>query len=190
MSDPLKQLAADRRLAFERQDPCAGLCTLASLDDAGWPEARTLVLRELDERIAVFVNATSPKFPHLDRVTIVVWLPTVNVQYRLRCTTEPVPAQVVAESWLQRPDAPKRMDWLYTQRQGQSTPVTDRDSLLATLAGLDLPEPLTAPDTARGLFLNPEQVDRLDLGMDNGVHDRRRYRPGNPGGWIEEVLVP
>ena len=190
MSDPLEQLAQDRSRAFAEKDPCAGLCTLASLDGAGWPDARTLVLRDLDGRLAVFVNATSPKFAHLDRVSVVVWLPTVNVQYRLRCTTTPVPQATVQESWQLRPDPPKRMDWLYTTRQAQSTPVASRDELLKVLAGLELPEPLVAPDTARGLFLHPELIERLDLGMENGVHDRRRYRPGNPGGWIEEVLVP
>jgi pyridoxamine 5'-phosphate oxidase len=190
MPDPLIKLADDRRQARESDDPCAGLCTLASLNDAGWPDARTLVLRDVDGRLAVFVNATSPKFAHLDRVSVVVWLPTINVQYRLRCTTSPVPGRLVAESWQLRPEPPKRMDWLYTLQQGQSTAIASRDALLDTLAGLALPDPLVAPETARGLFLNPEQIDRLDLGMDNGVHDRRRYLPGNPGGWIEEVLVP
>ncbi len=190
MSNPLQRLAEDRRIAFEQKDPCAGLCTLANLDPSGWPEARTLVLRDLEGELAVFVNATSPKFEHLARVSVVIWLPTVNVQYRLRCTTSEVPATLVAQSWQLRPDPPKRMDWLYTLKQGQSTAVEHREALLETLAGLELPEPLVAPDTAQGLYLLPEQIDRLDLGMENGVHDRRRYRRGNPGGWSEEVLVP
>lgn len=190
MIDPLGKLAEDRRQAREREDPCAGLCTLASLNETGWPDARTLVLRDLDDRLAVFVNATSPKFAHLDRVSIVVWLPTLNVQYRLRCTTSPVPEALVAESWQLRPEPPKHMDWLYTLHQGQSTAIADREALLKALAGLSLPDPLVAPDTARGLFLEPDQIDRLDLGMANGVHDRRRYLPGNPGGWTEQVLVP
>ncbi len=183
-------MAEDRRRAFEQDDPCAGLCTLASLDADGWPDARTLVLRDLEGRLAVFVNATSPKFAFLNRVSVVVWLPTGNVQYRLRCLTAPVPQDLVAQSWQLRPDPPKRMDWLYTLKQGQSTAIDSRERLLETLAGLDLPDPLTAPETARGFYLMPEQIDRLDLGMDNGVHDRRRYLPGNPGGWIEQVLVP
>ena len=190
MTDPLEKLAEDRRVAFERDDPCAGLCTLANLDPSGWPEARTLVLRDLDGDLAVFVNATSPKFEHLARVSVVVWLPTVNVQYRLRCATSAVPRDLVAQSWQLRPDPPKRMDWLYTLKQGQSSAVEHREALLVALADLQLPEPLAAPDTARGLYLEPEQIDRLDLKMENGVHDRRRYRRGNPGGWFEDVLVP
>ena len=121
---------------------------------------------------------------------VVVWLPTVNVQYRMRCTTALVPQATLAESWQLRPDPPKRMDWLYTLEQHQSSTVDSRERLLEILSGLELPEPLVAPDTARGLYLEPEQIDRLNLGMENGVHDRRRYRKGNPGGWIEDVLVP
>ena len=34
MSDPLEQLAQERSRAFAEKGPCAGLCTLASLDDA------------------------------------------------------------------------------------------------------------------------------------------------------------
>jgi len=189
VSDPLRRLADDRQMARERNDPCAGLCTLANLDGSGWPESRTLVLRDLEDRLAVFVNATSPKFQHLDRVAVVVWLPSLNVQYRLRCLTEPVPQGLVAHSWQLRPDPPKHMDWLYTLRRAQSSPIDSREDLLEELAGLDLTEPLTAPETARGFFLLPQLIERLNLGMENGVHDRRRYRLGNPT-WTEEVLVP
>ncbi len=189
MSDPLKLLARDRGLARDRQDPCAALCTLANVDEQGLPQARTLILRDLESRLAVFVNTTSPKFPHLGTVSVVVWLPSVNVQYRLTCSTEPVPQALVAESWQLRPEPPKKMDWLYTRVQGQSTPIASRVALLETLAGLELPTPLEAPETARGLYLLPEAIDRLDLGQENGVHDRRRFRAGNPA-WSEEVLVP
>ena len=188
-TDPLQLLANDRRLARERQDPCAALCTLANVDENGLPQARTLVLRDLESRLAVFVNATSPKFSHLDPVSVVVWLPSVNVQYRLACSTEPVPHALVAESWQYRPEAPKHMDWLYTRVQPQSTPVASREVLLEKLSSLDLPEPLAAPDTARGLYLLARVVDRLDLGQENGIHDRRRFTLSNPG-WREEVLIP
>lgn len=189
MKDPLALLAADRALARERRDPCAALCTLANVDAGGLPQARTLVLRDVADRLAVFVNATSPKFQHMNHVVAVVWLPTVNVQYRLTCRTEPVPAALIAESWQLRPDAPKRLDWLYTRGRAQGSPVGSREALLECLGSLSLPEPLTAPETARGFFLVPEQVERLDLNQENGVHDRRRYTRGNPT-WHEEVLVP
>lgn len=189
MTDPLIRLAADRALARERRDPCAALCTLANVDGDGRPQARTLVLRDVADRLAVFVNASSPKFPFLGDVSVVVWLPSLNVQYRLSCTTEPIPGAVIAESWQLRPDPPKRMDWLYVHVQPQGSPIESRELLLQKLAAMALPEPLTAPDSARGFFLCPDRIERLDLNQDNGVHDRRRYTRGNPS-WREEILVP
>ncbi len=187
--DPLAMLAHDRARAREQQDSGASVCTLANVDADGLPQARTLVLRELGSRLAVFVNATSPKFHHLNPAAVVVWLPSLNVQYRLACTLEPVPRELVAESWLLRPDPPKRMDWFYTRLQAQSTVVAGREALLAALAAMTLPEPLTAPDTARGFYLQPTVIERLDLSRENGIHDRRRYTGGRPE-WREEVLVP
>lgn len=189
--DPLATLRADRQLARERQDPCANLCTLANVDEDGLPQARTLVLRDLEARLAIFVNATSPKFQALRvrQVGLVVWLPSLNVQYRLAAGTEEVPAELVAASWALRPEPPKRMDWLYTRGQAQSTPVASREALLDMLTTLKTPDPLTAPETARGLYLMPTLIERLDLGQENGIHDRRRYTLGNPG-WYEEILIP
>lgn len=190
--DPLAELLADRNRAREAQDPCAGLCIAATVDPAGLPQARTLVLRELDARLAVFGNNTSPKWPELTNgpsVAILVFLPSANVQYRMQCNTHPVPAKTVHQNWQLRPEPPKRMDWFYTSNTPQSAPVASRDLLLAELGKLVLPDPLVAPDTARGLFVDPVVIERLDLNQPNGIHDRRRYeRQGDT--WEETVLVP
>lgn len=190
-TDPLQRLAADRASARARQDPCAGLCTLANVDEEGLPQLRTLVLRDVEGHLAVFVNATSPKWPSLSRgpVSALVWLPSLNVQYRLACRTDPVPDHLVHASWLLRPDPPKRMDWFYTHHTPQSSTVGSREELLSTLATLALPEPLTAPHTARGLYLHPHAIERLDLNQADGVHDRRSYRR-DADIWIETTLAP
>lgn len=190
-AEPVRRLIADRELARNRKDPCANLCTLANVNRDGEADARTVILREIDQQLAVFINATSPKWHAVSssNVSIVVWLPTVNVQYRLTCRTEPVPRTLVAESWQLRPDPPKRMDWFYTLMQPQSSQLSSRERLLEDLAGLSLPDPLTAPDTARGLYLIPSAVERLDLGQDNGIHDRRLYLRQDSG-WVETVLAP
>jgi len=191
-TDPIARLLLERATARERQDPCASLCTVASVDSDGLPQARTLVLRELGSDLAVFGNRTSPKWQQMTEqavVAVVVWLPSLNLQYRLRCRTAAVADQLVHESWLLRPLAPKKLDWFYTHRQPQSTTVADRSSLLADLEALNLPEPLVAPDTAAGLYLLPTAVDRLDLGQPDGVHDRRHFERTDQG-WLESVLVP
>lgn len=181
----------DRQRARELDDPCANLCTLANIDEAGMPQARTLVLRELHERLAVFLNTTSPKWAALQRgpVTLVVWLPSIQIQYRLSCQTEEIPQEFVHESWHLRPEPPKRLDWFYTEVQAQSSRIADRNTLLEALNAHSPPQPLAAPATAHGLYLEPTLVDRLHLGEANGIHDRQLYER-EAGGWALHTLVP
>lgn len=190
--DPLIQLNHDRAIARTRNDPCANLCTAASVDHLGHPQARTLVLREIETRLAVFANETSPKWQQISLATpvaIVVWLPSLNLQYRLHCRTEPIPKAVVHDSWALRPEIPKRLDWYYTTHQPQGSKLPDRATLLNQLRSLVLPDPLIAPETASGLYLIAQIVDRLDLNQTDGVHDRRHFELV-AGRWVESILVP
>ena len=186
--NPLRRLREDRARARELNDPYAELCALATVDAHRNPQVRTLVLRDLGERLAVFVNATSPKWPSMDRVAAVLFLASLDIQYRLQCRTEPVAAETVQASWQLRPEIPKRLDWLYEERP-QSSVLASREQLLAELAAVPLPRPLVAPDSACGLYLVPEEVERLDVNHDSGVHDRRRWTR-TEGEWREQVLVP
>jgi pyridoxamine 5'-phosphate oxidase len=190
--DPVELLKSDRARAAAARDPCANLCTVASVDANGHPHARTLVLRDVEGSLAVFSNRTSPKWTQLQGsapIAVVVWLPLLNLQYRLRCTTRPVPAALVHASWQLRPDIPKRLDWYYTRHRPQGSPIDDRATLVAGLANVTLPEPLVAPDTAAGMYLEPFVVDRLDLAQPDGIHDRRHFEREDAR-WFETVLVP
>ena len=178
---------ADRARARDADDPMANLCVLATVGERE-PEARTLVLRDVDDRLALFFNATSPKAGEIRRsatVAVLIYLPSLSRQYRVRTRLLDIPAPVVHGQWQLRPDAPKRMDWLY-ERHPQSSAVPSREALLDEL-GAGTPE--EAPASAIGYYLDPVAIERLDLAQPNGVHDRRRYSyDGNA--WTEEVLVP
>ncbi len=189
--DPMVRLLADRTRARAEKDPCANLCTLANIDTQGAPQARTLVLRELDDQLAVFINTTSPKWQSLlaGPVSVVVWLPSIQLQYRLSCQTAAIPQHTVHDSWHMRPEPPKRMDWFYSEVAPQSSAIGDRQRLLGALEELQLPQPLTPPASAHGLFLEPESIERLHLGEDNGIHDRQLYRLTTTG-WSVTTLVP
>ncbi|MYE80450.1 MAG: hypothetical protein F4X36_01110 [Gammaproteobacteria bacterium] len=191
MIDPLARFAEDRARARDRDDGWANLCAVATVTAAGEPAVRVLVLREIDGRLGVFVNATSPKTDEFARsatVAVMTYLPTLTVQYRLQCTLERMPAETVHAAWQMRPAVPKRMDWLYAEHR-QSSPVADRAALLDALEAAPLPEPLVAPESATGHFLDPVAVERLDLAGEGGVHDRRQYRYESQG-WVETILVP
>ena len=124
----------------------------------------------------------------MGRVSALAYFPTLKVQYRLSCATAPVSEALVHSRWQDRPEAPKKMDWYYAQRP-QSSPVASRSQLIKEVGNLALPEPLVAPPSARGLYLVPFEIERLDLNQPDGIHDRRRWhRPVS--GWEETVLVP
>ncbi len=191
MTDPLNELRADRQRAGELADPHAGLCTLATVDEHGAPQVRTLVLRDMQDRFALFLNATSPKQRQLNsgQAAVCVYLASIQRQYRLSCSIEAIAPDIVRDSWQMRPDAPKRMDWYYVQGRVQSSDVTDRQTLLDELDAMTLTNPLHAPPEAVGYWLNPHFVERLDLAQDNGVHDRIAWSLAS-GRWTQTTLVP
>jgi len=186
--NPLALLGRDRRRARELEDGWAGLCSLGTVTAAGDANQRTLVLRELDTRLALFFSALSPKWQELKTrpvCSVVLYLPSIQVQYRLTARWSKIADDLVHSSWQLRPDIPKKLDWLY-QQHAQSTPI-DREQLLAGLAD-DVPTPDSAPATAMGVYLDPERIERLELS--SGVHQRDCWtlKPGE--NWQHESLVP
>ena len=189
-ADPIAMLADDRAKARADDDGMHNLCTIATVDERGEPHARTLVLREVDDRLAVFTNATSPKhaqFAESETICAVVCLPSVSVQYRITAALEPIDPDVVHRNWQLRPQPPKRMDWVYATHP-QSSSIGTRSALLEAFAGSS--DWSKAPESSVGFFLEPITVDRLDLNQPDGVHDRRLFTNSPGSSWIETVLVP
>ena len=193
MTDPVALLRADRAAARANGDANAELCALGTVE-RGEPQARTLVLREIEApgadetRLGVFLNRTSAKHAQLAQsatVAVLVYLPSVGAQYRLACRLDAVPAAVVQASWQLRPTVAKRLDWLY-ERHPQGTALPNRAALEKLL---QTPCPDVPPASAAGYYLAPLEVERLLLLRPDGVHDRRRYR-WMDGDWAEETLVP
>ena len=194
--DPLARLRGDRRQARERRDPWAELCVVSTVTAAGEPSARVLVVRELDletgaadPSIGVFVNASSPKIEEFARsstVAVLIYLPSVMVQYRLRCALDPIDPGLVHRAWQMRPEIPQRMDWLY-ETHPQSSEIASRRKLIDAVWHAE--QPLVAPESAVGYRFRPFEVEVLDLGHTDAPHDRRRYSLRG-GDWVEAVLVP
>ena len=185
--NPVAVLKADRARARANDDPMANLCVLATVGP-DHPEARTLVLRDVVDRLGLFFNGGSPKASEIERsdaVTVLVYLPSLSLQYRLHAALAAIPADIVHANWQYRPDVSKKMDWLY-ERHPQSSAIASRPTLIAQLPTTT---PDRAPASAIGYYLAPLTVERLDLAQDNGVHDRRRYTLHGEM-WREQVLVP
>lgn len=193
MIDPLALFANDRSRARGAADPWANLCVLSTVDAAGNPQARVVVLREIEQRLAVFVNGTSPKHQQLSNSTrhaVLVYFASLGVQYRLTVMFEAVPGAIVRKSWLERPRIPKVMDWLYEQGRAQSSEVDSREVIVDSYAELDesLPKSVEAPSQAVGYYLVIEQIERLELAGDR-IHSRQRYRRVGSR-WQSKELVP
>jgi pyridoxamine 5'-phosphate oxidase len=192
VNDPLEWLRSDRDLARRAGDPWANLCVLATYSGAR-PEARTLVLRDLDDRLAVFVNGTSPKVAQIERhaaIAVLVYLASAGVQYRLNGSLEPIAAQIVHANWRARPRIPKVLDWLYRDHVPQSAPIASRAALEALHADVArrIGDDPVAPPEAIGFFITPSTIERLELAADR-VHDRRRFTRTSAG-WTIDTLVP
>ncbi|MCY3820051.1 MAG: hypothetical protein OXH52_11915 [Gammaproteobacteria bacterium] len=202
--NPLGKLDEDRRQAREKQDPWAELCIVSTVTPGGEPSARVLVVRELDPdtrrapasklespALGIFVNASSPKvgeFSNSTSIAVLIYLPSVMVQYRLRCTLDPIEPAVVREAWQMRPEIPKHMDWVY-ETHPQSSEIASREALIDAVGSQSRDQPLIAPDSALGYVFQPLEIERLDLSGGDAPHDRRRYAAKN-GEWLEAVLVP
>ena len=169
----------------------AALLSLATVSTAGRPEVRTLVLRDVQGQLAIFINRTSPKWQALQpqqTLQFMTYWPSSQLQYRFDCTFTEIESAIVHPSWRLRPESPRRLDHVYDTQAPQSTPVADRAQLLAHAGSVEPDQLETPTSNAIGLFLEPECIERLDLNMQGEPHDRRRYRRTN--GWQEEVLVP
>lgn len=193
MTDPLKQLLIDRQAARERSDPWAALCVVGTVqtvpDATDRAELRTLVLRDLEGELALFFSATSPKWQQLnekDTVALLVYLPSLEVQYRLQASWTPIPTATVHKHWQLRPNIPKRLDWLY-EAHPQSTAL-ERTKLTAALTDDDQENPpATAPAAAMGIVLQPLEIERLQLSA--GIHERYLFTRADEQ-WTQQSLVP
>ncbi len=192
-SDPLTILANDRIKARKAGDPWANLCVFSTVSSTGDPQARVVVLRDLDQQLAIFINGTSPKhaeMPNSQRYGVLAYYASLGVQYRMSVTLEGVPTTIVRGSWLARPRIPKVMDWMYEHGYPQSSETTSAAHIGQRYAALDasLPDAVEAPVHALGYFLVVDQVDRLELAGDR-IHSRQRYRRIEAT-WERTELIP
>ena len=188
--DPLALLSHDRIEARRMNDPLVDRCVLGTIDRNGHAALRTLVLREIDEKFALFYNRTSAKHVELMnqsyRGSLLIVLPSVGVQYRLESRFEEIPKVVIEEHWQLKPGAAKRMDSIY-ERLPQST-VIDDFAAFETLFAATVP-PRKSPRNGCGVYVIPEVIERLELRTDPHMHDRREFRRDGAD-WRVYQLVP
>lgn len=165
--------------------------TLATADAAGFPSARTVLLKGLDERGFVFyTNYDSAKGRELTanpRATLVFpWL-ALERQVIVRGTVAQVSREQTEDYFQSRPQGSQFGAWA----SAQSEIVPDRAALEENLKQVEqrfASEPITAPPHWGGFRVSPVSVEFWQ-GRRNRLHDRLRYRRTGDT-WVVERLSP
>ena len=171
---------------------------LATIDGDGWPSARAVLLKGLDERGFVFhTNRLSPKGLHLEAsgraALCFLWHP-VERQVRVVGSVEHLPDDESDAYFASRPRGAQIGAWASPQSQvlaGRAALERLTDEAEARF-GAD--EAVPRPPHWGGYLVRPHSVEFWQ-GRRSRLHDRLRYRrpPGStspPSGWVIERLAP
>lgn len=187
---------ADERIA----DPAAMI--LATVDDQGRPDARTVLLKGLDAGGAtLFTNLDSAKARQLtarpDAAIVLPWHPMYR-QIRLRGPVTPVAREESEAYFATRP----RGSQISARASHQSRPIGSRAQLRALVEAEEArwpdtgsPDDVPLPAYWGGFRLRPVEVE-FWVGQTSRLHDRVRYAapPGtpldDPLAWTRERLQP
>lgn len=188
--DPVALFQEDRNRARDAEDACVDRCVLGTQVHGQPVSMRVLVLRDIDDRLAVFYSSTSSKHIELAstkfKASLLVFFPTIGIQYRIRADLEQVAEDVVKSHWQLKPNAAKRMDSLY-RRYPQGTVIADEEQFKTQFAAA-VP-PVQAPSHSVGYYIEPFEIERLELHDDPAMHDRNLFKRRNSR-WEVHALVP
>ena len=171
--------------------PLCDAMTLATVDDAGRPDARMVLLKgHGPEGLRFYTNLESAKGRQLDarpEAAVVVYWRELDRQVRARGAVEPLPDETVDEYFATRPRDSQLGAWA----SAQSTPIASREELEGRVAELEREyEGREVPRPAHwgGFLLVPDTVEFWQ-GRIGRLHDRLRYRRDGDG-WRVERLAP
>ena len=164
---------------------------LATASPDGGPSARTVLLKDYDERgLVVFTNLTSRKAREAlanPRATLLFPWVELERQVVVEGAVEQVTRQETAAYFASRPRASQIGAWV----SRQSAVIAGRDvleqrqaELEHRFAGQDVP----VPEFWGGLRVVPTAVEFWQ-GRPGRLHDRLRFRQAG-GGWVVERLSP
>lgn len=179
-----------------------GAMVVATVDDRGHPDARTVLLKGLDaDGLTFFTNLGSAKARQLQLVpyaaAVLLWHPMYR-QVRVRGPVTQVSTEEAAAYFATRP----RGSQVASRASHQSQPVSSRAELEAMVAAEDerwpdtgSPDDVPLPEWWGGYRLHPESVE-LWVGQRSRLHDRvlfERVADGDladPAAWRPQRLQP
>lgn len=164
---------------------------LASVDAAGQPHLRTLLLKGFDARgFVFFTNYQSAKGEQLlahPLAAMTFWWPDLERQVRIEGRVEQVSAEESDVYYHSRPLGSRLGAWTSPQSQV----ISGREALEQRLAAIEAQYADSAPPRPAhwgGFRLVPQMIEFWQ-GRPSRLHDRLRYRLDN-GQWLRERLAP
>jgi pyridoxamine 5'-phosphate oxidase len=188
-SDPLRMLDLWLTRARELSVLEANAMVLATVDQHGHPAARTVLLKDLDDRgLVFFTNYESRKGRDIVAnplaALVFTWLP-LERQVRIEGSVEKVTPEESDAYFASRP----RGSQIGAAASPQSEPVPDRAWLEARFARLEAhDDAIPRPETWGGYRVIPRMLEFWQ-GRRNRLHDRLRY-DRTADGWDMVRLAP
>lgn len=178
--------------ALESDAEHANVMTLASVDERGFPHARTVLLKGSDEQGMVFyTNYQSHKGIELTttgHAALVFWWPQLARQVRVEGDVEKVDGAQSDRYFAARPRESQLAAWA----SSQSSVIAGREELTMQLSALRqrfADQPIERPPHWGGFRLRPTMVEFWQ-GQPGRLHDRLRYTKNGDGSWQCAQLAP
>ncbi len=189
--DPMVELRRWLEAAVAAGAASPNAMVLSTVDAAGQPQSRFVLLRRLDARgLGFFTNYTSPKARELEAhpqaALTFGWLEAYR-QARATGSAERMSAEESDAYFASRPRATQIGAWA----SAQSEVIRDRATLLGQVARLESKfagRPVPRPPDWGGIVVLAQAIEFWQ-GQPDRLHDRLRYRRASDG-WILERLSP
>jgi len=194
--DPFRQFERWFAEATKAALPEPNAMTLATVDAAGRPAARIVLLKIVDDRgFVFFTNFTSRKGRELEanrRAALLFFWPELERQVRIEGETARIDPGESAAYFAGRPRASQLGAWA----SPQSEAIAGRDALMSRFDEVeaqyaDPSRAVPCPPHWGGYRLDPEAMEFWQ-GRPSRLHDRIRYRRKHEqaGAWVIDRLAP
>ena len=190
VDDPIEQFRHWFAAWLAEEPFDANLAVVATVDDEGWPQARAVLLKGVDERgFVFFTNYESDKGRAIDatgRAALTFVWREMERQVRVVDPTERLPTDESDAYFASRPRGAQLGAWA----SAQSTVIEHRDVLEARVAEIAAahPEEIPRPPHWGGFLMRPRTVEFWQ-GRADRLHDRLRYHRAGDA-WAIERLAP